>query len=158
MPSKGVGISAAAKLFSEYKKCPGDQSGHDWRVPAVKSRREFRTVNIDTNYWKSFVPARLATAIGAPGALTLWGNDPTAHRLLAEHIVVEVRTPTEDRGHKVVDGRLRPAKPDNHGFDCLVGAAVAASMLGVAVPGAEPTPKKRRRVRLSEIQRRKRNQ
>jgi hypothetical protein len=45
------------------------------------------------------------------------------------------------------EGRLRrpkPSKPDNHWFDCLVGCAVAASMVGIKSAGEEASSGRRR--------------
>ena len=74
-------------------------------------------------------------AIGDPdkGCLSLFGQKPAEHRLFADHVTAEYRVRTEGRGRKVDEWKLPPAKADNHWFDCLVGSAVAASMLGVSV-------------------------
>lgn len=151
LPSKGVSVRAADKPFAEYKLFPGDRPGFYWRVPSPKIRRDLRVVNIDTNFWKSFAHARFATALGDPGAVSIFGKNPSEHRLFGEHFVAETPVPNESRGRKVVEWKLPPAKPDNHYFDCLVGCLVAASMLGVALPGAEPqTPSKRRVIRFAD--------
>ena len=77
--------------------------------------------------------------------------------LFAEHVAgAEAATRTEGHGRVVSEWVLRPSRPDNHWLDCLVGCAVAASMCGVRV-GVEPAePVKRERVKLSELQQRKR--
>ncbi|KKL08208.1 hypothetical protein LCGC14_2578180 [marine sediment metagenome] len=59
------------------------------------------------------------------------------HRLFADHVTAEYRVRTEGRGRKVDEWKLPPSKPDNHWLDCLVGCAVAASTLGVALTGME---------------------
>ena len=41
--------------------------------------------------------------------------------------------------------KLRPSQPDNHWLDCLVGAAVAASVQGVSLPTLQPARPKSRR-------------
>ena len=53
---------------------------------------------------------------------------------------------------RVVDvWALRPGQRDNHLFDCLVGAAVAASIQGVALPNMEPSVAPvRQRIRFSD--------
>ena len=111
--------------------------GHNWRQPNVSGRRATRYTLFDSNYWKSFIYARLQTPMGGPGCLSLWGSDPIAHRLLADHLVAEYRTRTrnQDRGRDCDEWAAKPGKPDNHLFDCLVGAAVAASMQGVELAG-----------------------
>jgi hypothetical protein len=63
--------------------------GHYWRVLAVHGTRKLRAVHIDTNYWKSFVHARLAVAMGDRGCLSLFGTKAEEHRLLSEHLAAE---------------------------------------------------------------------
>ncbi len=64
---------------------------------------------------------------------------------------------TQGRGRTVDKWKLRPKRSDNHWLDGLVGSAVAASMQGVALPEMNLKPAaKRQRVKLSELQRRKR--
>ena len=48
-----------------------------------------------------------------------------------------------------------PTRPDNHWLDCLVGCAVAASMLGVRVPSQDAKPVRRRKRYTQEDLRRK---
>jgi phage terminase large subunit GpA-like protein len=156
MPSKGVGVGASHKAFSEYRRRPGDQAGHYWRIPTVRGTRELRTVLIDTNYWKSFVHARLATPIGDKGCLSLFGRKAEEHRLLAEHLAAEYRVKTEGRGRRVEEWRLRPSAVDNHWLDCLVGCAAAASVQGIVLFGADGgRTAARPRLRLSDLQRNK---
>jgi len=158
MPSKGFGVKAANKPFSEYQRHAGDRLGHYWRIPSVRGTRELRTVHIDTNFWKSFLHARLAVPPGDKGALLLFGKRADRHRLLADHLTSEFRVRTEARGHVVDEWQQRPERPDNHWFDCLVGCAVAASMLGCTLPGTQATQgPPRKRIRLSELQQRRRS-
>jgi len=157
MPSHGRYVGASSIPFSEYKRKTGERVGHHWRIPNVQGRRQVRHVVIDTNYWKSFVHARLAVAMGDPGNLSLFGRKPAEHQLLAEHLTAEYRVKTEARGRVVDEWKIRAGGPDNHWFDCLVGCAVAASVQGAVLPGtdAKATPV-RQRVRLSELQRSRR--
>ena len=52
---------------------------------------------------------------------------------------------TQGHGRTVHEWSLRPAKPDNHWFDCLVGCAAAASMLGVKAAGMDDKPARQRK-------------
>ena len=135
MPSHGRFVGASSQPFSEYKRRPGDRVGLNWRMPNVHGKRAVRHVVYDTNYWKSFVHARLAVAMGDRGCLSLFGDGPDQHRLLAEHLSAEYRVKTEGRGRTVDEWKLRPERGDNHWFDCLVGCAVGASMQGVVLNG-----------------------
>ena len=157
MPSHGRFVGASSQPFSEYKRKPGDRVGLNWRVPNVQGKRAVRHAVYDTNYWKSFVYARLAVPMGERGCLSLFGEKPEMHRLFAEHLTAEYRVRTEGRGRSVDEWKQRPERPDNHWFDCLVGCAVAASIQGVVLSGTdEQVPARRQRVSFAELQRRKR--
>ena len=158
MPSHGRYAGASSPPFSEYKRKKGERVGLHWRVPNVQGRRQVRHIVIDTNYWKSFVHARLAVGMGDPGSLSLFGRKPGEHELLAEHLTAEYRVKTEARGRVVDEWKLRAGGPDNHWLDCLVGCAVAASILGAVLPGTDvKAASARAPIRLSELQKRGRH-
>lgn len=156
MPSRGVGIGAAGRPMSEYQHKPGERFGWNWLVTRTVNRAA-QYVRFDSNHWKSFVHARLAVALGDAGALALYGRDAEHHRLFAEHVTAEAPTRVSANGRTVDEWRLRPGFADNHWLDCVVGCAVAASMLGAVLPGSGVEPKQpRKRVNLSEFQRQSR--
>jgi phage terminase large subunit GpA-like protein len=142
LPSHGRYVGAASLPFAEYTQRPGDRVGHNWRMPNVQGKRAVRHVVFDTNYWKSFVHARLAVAMDDRGCLSLFGDRPEQHRLLADHLTAEYRVRTQGRGRTVDEWKLRPERADNHWLDCLVGCSVAASVQGVQFnpSGAAPVP------------------
>ena len=107
----------------------------------------------DTNFWKSFVQARSAVVMGDPGSPSPFGQRPEHHRLIAEHLPPEFRARNEGRGRTVDEWKLKADGLDNHWLDCLVGSAVAASMEGASLFGAEVRPVQREAIRLSEIRR-----
>jgi phage terminase large subunit GpA-like protein len=157
MPSHGRFVGASSQPFSEYKRRPGDRVGHNWRIPNVHGKRAVRHGLYDTNYWKSFVHARLAVPMGDRGCLSLFGDKPEPHRLFGEHLTAEYRVKTEGRGRTVDEWKQRPERGDNHWLDCLVGCAVAASMQGAVLFGTAGTaPAKRERVSFAAMQRRSR--
>lgn len=133
IPSHGRYVGASSVPIDQYPRKPGERYGLNWLIPLPKNR-QVRHVGYDTNYWKSFVHARLAVAMGDRGGLTLYGRNPERHRLLAEHLTAEYSVRTEGRGRTVDEWKAKPNQPDNHWLDCLVGAAVAASMEGVGLP------------------------
>jgi hypothetical protein len=157
MPSHGRFVGASSRPLHDYHPRPGDRVGLNWRIPVLQGRRAVRYVIYDTNYWKSFVHARLAVTMGDRGCLSLFGDRPDQHRLLAEHLTSESCVPTTARGRTVDEWKLRMPGLDNHWFDCLVGCAVAASIQGVSLPGLSATPgRDHRRVSFAELQRRRR--
>jgi hypothetical protein len=158
IPSHGRFVGASSQPFTEYKRKPGDRIGHNWRMPNVNGKRAVRHVVFDTNFWKSFVHARLAVSMGERGCLSLFGDGPDHHRLFADHLTAEYRVKTEGRGRTVDEWKLRPERSDNHWLDCLVGSAVAASVQGafLAGSGGNVAPVRRERVSFAELQRRRR--
>ena len=157
LPSHGRYVGASSVPFGDYKRKRGERVGHHWRIPSVQGKRQVRHALIDTNYWKSFVHARLAVPMGDRGCLSLFGGKPELHRLIAEHLTAEYRVKTEARGRTVDEWKLRAGRPDNHWLDCLVGCAVAASVQGAVLFGTDGERQvQRKRVRLSDLQGRKR--
>ena len=156
MPSHGRFVGASSQPFSEYKRKPGDRIGHNWRMPNVHGKRAVRHIVYDTNFWKTFIHARLAVPMGDRGCLSLFGDNPAQHRMFAEHLSAEYRVKTEGRGRTVDEWKMRPERGDNHWLDCLVGCAVAASMQGATLLGTGGTaPPKRERVSFADLQRRR---
>lgn len=155
-PSHGRYCGASSIPFADYNRKPGERVGLNWRVPPRNAKRPVRHIAYDTNFWKSFVHARLAVPTGDPGCLSLFGRSPQTHRLLADHLTAEYRVKTEGRGRTVDEWKLRLAGADNHWLDCLVGAAVAASMQGAVLFGTESRKPKRQKMSFSEMQREKR--
>ena len=156
VPSHGRFVGASSQPFSEYKRRPGDRIGFNWRVPNIQGKRALRHVVFDSNFWKSFVVARLRVGMGDRGCLSLFGDRADPHRLLAEHLTAEYRVKTEARGRVVDEWKQRPERPDNHWFDGLVGCAVGGSMLGVELLGLGERPQGRERISFAELQRRRR--
>lgn len=156
MPSHGRFVGASSQPFSEYKRKAGDRIGHNWWIPNVPGKRAIRHALFDTNYWKSFVHARLVVPMGDRGCLSLFGDKPDQHRLFADHVTSEYHVKTEGRGCTVDEWKLRPERGDNHWFDGLVGCAVAASIQGAALPGTHAkSVASRGRVSFADLQRRR---
>jgi len=152
-PSHGHYFGAASIPMRDYKKKPGDRLGTNWRMPAPAARR-IRHILFDTNWWKSFVYARLAVPMGDPGCLSLFGRSPAEHSLLVGHLTAEYPIRTEGRGRQVDEWRRRAEQIDNHWFDCLVGCCVAASASGVELFAPISAEKPRVRLKLSDLQQR----
>jgi len=157
MPSKGVGIKAGQRPMTAYRRRPGERHGWHWYVPSIARTAEVRHVLYDTNHWKAFVHARLGTMPGDRGALTLWGKSPTTHKMLADHVgSAETCIRTEGFGRVVNEWNHKPSNPDNHLFDCLVGAAVAGSMAGASLGEQAGNGRSSGgKVKLSELQRKR---
>ena len=153
LPCHGRGVGGSSLPFSEYKKKPGDLVGLNWRVPAIRGKRAVRHALYDTNFFKSFTFARLATTLGDPGSLTLYKSAGDHHRLFGDHLGAEYRVAVTGRGRAVDEWHLKPSKPDNHWLDCLVGCAVAGSIEGanLATVSNQETPKQKRGARRPRV-------
>ncbi|HNX25943.1 MAG TPA: phage terminase large subunit family protein [Phycisphaerae bacterium] len=158
LPSHGRYVGASSTPFSEYRRQPGEIAGLHWRMPSIQGKRKIRHLLVDINYWKSFVHTRLGVAMGDRGCLSLFGRSAEKHRLIADHLTGEFKTRTLARGQTVDEWKIKAGSPDNHWFDCLVGCAAAASMLGVSLKavGGNNERFQRKRIRLSDIQKQKR--
>ena len=154
LPSHGRYVGASSKPMTEYRKQQGDRLGFNWMIPNVAGKRAIRHVIYDTNYWKSFIHARLAVPVGDKGSLTLYGRIPGAHQLFAEHLTAEYRVKTQGRGRTVDEWKLKPQSHDNHFLDCVAGCAVCGSMLGASLPETFPAKLDRKpMIRLSDKRR-----
>lgn len=156
-PAHGRYVGASSKPMTEYRKQPGDRLGFNWMMPNVAGKRAIRHVIFDSNFWKSFIHARLAVPMGDKSCLSFYGRHPALHQLIAEHLTAEYRVKTVGRGRTVDEWKLRPERNDNHWLDCIAGCAVCASMLGCTMPEFGAVKKRTAMTgRLSDIQRGKR--
>ncbi len=159
MPSHGKFIGASGMPFHEYTKRKGDQVGLHWRIPNTTGQRLIKHVVIDTNFWKTFVAERFATALGDSGNLTLFGKgDTVSHRLFVEHLCAEYSVRTTAGERTVDEWKQKPNAPDNHWLDCLVGASVAASICGAELSALKQAKNIRcERISFAELQRTAKN-
>ena len=89
---------------------------------------------------------------GDPGSLTFHQGE---HEMLLDHLTSEQPITVEARGRSADQWKLLPGR-DNHLLDCLVMAAVAASVSGINSAGAEATTRQRKRVDIPTANGRKR--
>lgn len=148
MPSKGVGVTATKRPFRDYKKKPGDAVGWHWRATKPEPGG-LRSVEIDTNHFKSTLHQQLFVSLGRAGCFSLYGDKSTDHKLISDHLTAEtpkiVESKSDDR--TVVEWYAKPGR-DNEGLDCLVGCFVGAATLGAELPGAEEPAKRTHRLQL----------
>ena len=148
-PSHGRFIGASSQPLGAAQRRPGERVGPEWKMPLVQGRRAVRYVIYNTNYWKSFTYERLKTPLGQSGTLTFWGDNPDAHRLIAEHILAEYPVRVQARGRTVDEWKAHPGR-DNHFFDALVGAFVAGSIIGCDISGGAASKVEKRKRKLGD--------
>lgn len=160
-PSKGWGMGSGKVPMASWPVRPGERKpGDHWR-DRPNSEGVGRLVTFDANHWKSFVARALLSSPRSAGCLDLFGTDAGEHRLFADHLTAEYRSASmKAKSGDQTEQELwsmRPDRTDNHWFDALVGAAVAASHAGTdwnpAVAAGElPTVKaERKKIKMSDI-------
>jgi hypothetical protein len=147
-PAHGKSIRATHAPMRDWKSLKERERGHHW-IHRLGGGREVRHVLVDTNYWKSFLHRRLQAPIGDPGCFTLWDEKASRHKHFTDQLVSEVPKEAKHGSRTVDEWVLKPDRPDNHWFDCLVGCCVAASMEGITLPEweARKIVKRKRRTR-----------
>jgi hypothetical protein len=141
LPSRGKGIGAAGTPLGPRRN-RGDRAGLNWVVGKTADSVQIEA-SYDTNFWKTFVAARLRLGVGDPEAILFHEGH---HDLLIEHLTSEYPVRTEARGRTVDEWKQTPR--ENHWNDCLVGAAVAASISGIQPAGGESATRQRRKVSI----------
>lgn len=154
--AKGVYYGAKTRIhMSDYKKRDGEVFVNEgWIITNEGAVGKRRFIKVDTNRWKSFVHSRLKMATGDRGSLTLCA-DPGNHQMLIDHLTAEhcdIRT-SEQTMRTCEEWEEKKVGEDNHFFDCLVGSAVAASVLGCRLSGdgKNAFAPKKARVPLSQM-------
>lgn len=131
LPSHGRGVTATSKPLNHSAK-GGRWVGTHWRIERAKDM-PVKFVLFDANFWKSFAAARIRADIGTPGSLEFYSETGKHHNNLFENVLAEYPVPVQSRERSIEEWKVRPGRPDNHYFDCLVGCCVAASIEGVVL-------------------------
>jgi hypothetical protein len=129
------------KRIEDFTLDAGERRGLAWLLTRGRSSRKVRHLLIDVNFWKSFIHRRLTTALGDRGSISLF-KSADDHRMLCDHLTSE-RCEIVMAGRTIEEWELIAAGRDNHWLDCLVGAAVAASIQGCALITNSKPPKQR---------------
>ncbi len=148
LPRFGRGINAEDAPFEAWKPKPGERRGIGWKIRPAEGGGRYAL--IDTNYWKNFTHSRLAMAGGDPGSLELFRplrNSRSTHRMFAEHCRAERRVESKTNERSLQVWKEKTNKPDNHLFDCLVGAICMAGVDGAALTEHQTTRRPRRKAR-----------
>lgn len=159
LPSRGWG--SVTNPISNWPVKPGEFPGDNWRKKPNTDGGYGQLLMLQVNHWKSFVARGLLAPEMGAGCIQLFGSNPEDHRLFADHMTAEVRTVplrrTTGDQREVEVWQHRAGRPDNHYWDAMVYATVAASVAGLkwdagAAAGDPAKPKvKPPRVRASDL-------
>jgi len=136
LPAKGFGIGAARAPMAMWKRKPGERRGDHWlsRPVRIGSRP---LAEIDVNYWKSEIHQALFVPITHSSSISLHAGRPSQHQMFADHMCSEKAIKVEALGRTIAEWSQRRLNIDNHYWDAIVGCAAAASISGLAKPGAD---------------------
>jgi hypothetical protein len=119
LPSKGFGVQQLGRR-TIY---------HDPGYEVVQQQPGHLLVEINADWWKSYVHSRLQTPAGQPGSLTLFHASPTEHLSFAKHLTAERRVEEFVAGKGLVT-RWEAVNRNNHYLDALALACVAGHGIG----------------------------
>jgi hypothetical protein len=147
--SIGRFVGVTRGWLSPANPAKGETAGEASKFSPAVRHRGLRYLQFDSNHWKSHAAARLLCPLGSPGALVLCGVAENEHRMLADHLSAEVRIQAT-AGSVTKDEWQQQPNRDNHWWDCLVGATLAASWERISLAETARAPRKER-VPLSKM-------
>lgn len=133
LPTKGYSGGENRAPIHKWKRNPGQLPGWNWVITPDAGKRKGRLCTFDANHWKSFLVDRFITPFGTPGALRFYGKEKESylHQLVADHLTCEWRERKQSKFGPTDIWAIKPQRKDNHLWDAVVGAAVAASVQGL---------------------------
>lgn len=146
MPSKGFSIGAASRAMTEWEVKPHEKPGFHVVVTTDPGKRSNRLLKFDSFFWKTFLCSRIK-ALG-PGALSVFGDRPDQHQMLADHFKAEFCEKTFGRGRVVWHWKEFPGQ-DNHFLDAVVGCYAAGALQGCRLGENRTEAPKRKKRRVS---------
>lgn len=141
--TKGFGTTQYMRQYTDPKGPSGNVRwiGRKYHVSWVPTSGA-NLVEIDVDWWKSFIHARLTVPLGQPGALSLFDEpDRREHMSFARHLTAErqVKQFIEEKGEIT---RWQVIRANNHWLDALTLCGPAGHLLGVRLGENSPVPAK----------------
>ena len=140
LPCKGFGTTQGRKPYQNPGVLKGGLVGDHYHIALQKPenwplRTPLWLAEVDVDFWKSYLYARLTTPIGQPGALTLFkSEEKNGHNAFCRHLVAERQVQIVLPGKGLVTvWRLPNENTPNHWGDATVYALTAAHLCGVRV-------------------------
>lgn len=147
--SKGIGEERPGQrsVFRAPDKHTEQKKIGDHCVMSYQEAAGIWLVDMDTNYWKSWLHERFMTPDDSPtGTLTIFGNDKRCHSSFAYHICAEIETEEFVEG-KGLKRYWKKINRNNHWLDTTYASCVAASLHGMKLLNAPQEIGRRRLAR-----------
>jgi phage terminase large subunit GpA-like protein len=123
--------------------------GRDFHINYLQAER-INLVEINADYWKTWVHQRLTQPLDKPGAMTFYHAPPEMHLSIAKHLTAEAKTEEFVAGKGVIV-KWECIRRSNHFFDALYYAAAAGWYCGVRLEDEPPARLKRPTRTLEEM-------
>ena len=128
-----------SKKFGMYWPCKGFGVGQvgnrtkmrDPGYEIVPQKDGHKLVEINADFWKSFVHARIQTPAGQPGSMTLFTGTARDHLSFCKHLTAEKRVEEFQSGRGLVS-RWEKVNKNNHFLDAYALACVGGHGAGMA--------------------------
>lgn len=130
------------------------QIGEEYHIVKLKGKGVY-LVEVNADYWKSWVHERLRTPLGSPGAMTFYHAMPKKHISVSRYLTAERRIQTYDAKKGKLLEVWKRERRSNHWLDALYIACAAGHLCGArledeeAEPLLETPPEPRRRMGIT---------
>jgi phage terminase large subunit GpA-like protein len=140
-----VGRGAEQQRSMHYRRPTSTGSvvrkiGQNYHLSSIHGE-QVQLVEIDADFWKTWVHERLSAPIDQLGAMTFYKASPQEHFTLAKHLTAETKTEEFIAGRGVVT-KWQRLRRQNHWFDAIYAACAAGHAAGVRLIEQELPPKK----------------
>lgn len=132
VPCHGRAISASMIPMDQWAKKQMEKRYWNCRIlPQTMMNNRGRHATYDGNAWKTLIAERLLTGLAGAGALQVYGSNPYQHQIMLQHLAIEKPVRKKGRGREVDEWTTDSSTVENHWWDCLIQAAVAANIAGL---------------------------
>lgn len=145
-PSFGVGVTAKKRRISDYANVKHLAGANEIARTKPKNAKEIPGYLFDANFHKTRTIKALGLPVGASKSISLFNATAGGHQMFAEHCDAELPDEVTANMRTVNEWKLKPSR-DNHHWDNLVGARVAACLAGLSETPLPRRKKRKRRLR-----------
>ena len=151
---KLVGYVADWYASGHQPRKRSEEGGIEWKYTPDSHRRE---VVAFRDYWKAFALSRWLTPVGDSGCMTIYKGGPSHHRRFYSELTAKKFRPVVLSSGKSILRWDDKAEGDDHYGDCDTMNFIAANIVGVGTKAETDVKRPRRKVKLSDLQKRKMN-
>jgi hypothetical protein len=127
-------VSATMIPMEQWARKVGEKQFWNSRIRLnTNEANRGRHAIFDGNSWKTLVAERLLVPKGSNNALMFYGDNGYQHQIMMQQLCIEKPEQRKGRGRTVDEWEAEGSVVENHFWDCIVMAAVAANIAGLKV-------------------------